>query len=176
MSVQLGSGQYRTGPTNTNRIVRFTVLADDGASDNVFVSLRGNQSFYPYLSPVATPTTNQKIAQARMDAVIRALTIYAPVVEVSIGDGGAHTSNKLTLGFETLQSNVLPNVSDIVDTLGRAGQTAKTKSGLQTLATAAVAGKSLDGGATFLFAANAALADGTVSSATTVTTLTVTAI
>lgn len=174
-----GTGIYNTGQINTNRTRRFRVTADAGAGSNVFVFLKGDTSAYPYTSVVASPTANQRIAQERADAIIRSLSRYAPPVKVFIEDvnhGGGETNNALVIEFETEQSMVFAASSggaDIVDTLGKGGESAKTKSGLQTLATALVAGASLDGGSTLLFAANPTLQDGTTSTAAAVTTLTV---
>lgn len=177
MAVVEGSGVYDSNAANTNRTVRFRVAVQAGVS-TAFVFLRGNQAHFPHTGQVTSPTVNQRIAQERADAIRQALTIYAPLVGFKIIDfnqGGSETANALVLEFETLVSNVLPSVSDITDTLGVVGS-AKTKSGLQTIATALLASASLDNGGTLLFGANPNLADGTASTAAQITSLTVAAI
>lgn len=173
MTVQKGMGFYHVGAANTNRTVRVKVVAN---LTNAFVELMGTTETHPFTGKIASPTTNQLIAQARLDAVVRAMCVYAIPVKVEVATtSGANDS--VIVAFETDRSGVffvggVNSVSDIADTLGLAGHAAKTKDGLQTLVTALIANKSLDGGATKLFDVNPALADGTVSTASAITTLT----
>ncbi len=176
MTVFKGSGFYHVGAVNTNRLVSFQIAAQGGLSD-VFLFLKGNNAFHPWIGSISSPTTNQLIAQYRADYVVRHLCIYAIPVEIAILDfdqGGGETANALKISFETYVSHVFEDETDIVDTLGMADRAAKTKPGLQTLATALLTNASLDGGGTQLFAVNPNLADGTASTASAVTSLTVT--
>lgn len=172
MVVQAGTGLYNVGAANTNRIKRFSV---ESSVANAFLFLRGNNAFYPFVGQNNAPTANQKIAQARVDAIVRRLTLYAPLVGLSIVNG-AQTASMLHIWFETSESNVYPAATDIADTLGMADRAVKTKAGLQTMATYVVANATLDGGATFLFAINPSLSDGTASTAPAIAGLTVAAL
>jgi hypothetical protein len=176
MVVQKGTGFYHEEAVNTNRITSFSIVATGAVyTSPVFLFLKGNNAFPPWIGQNASPTVNQKIAQYRADYVIRFLSIYAiPVATLIFLTTYAGDSVKIS--YETYISNVLPSVADIVDTLGIADRPIKTKPGLQTLATNLVSTASLDGGATLLFAANPNLSDGTPSTAQVVTTLTVTAL
>jgi hypothetical protein len=169
-----GSGYYHIGATNTNRQVAFTVTAQAGLS-NCFLFLKGNNAFHPYTDAIASPTVNQQIAQHRVNAIARHLSVWANVVGVEIATVPYtnETNNAVRLIFETYVSDVLPDEADIDDTLGMADRTPKTKDGLQTLATALLTTASLDGGNTLLFEVNPALHDDTVSTAAAITTLTV---
>lgn len=175
MTVFKGSGFYHVGAANTNRQVFFQVVAQGGLSD-CFLFLKGNNAFHPWIGQIANPTTDQKIAQYRVDYIVRHLSIYAIPVYVGIADvdvNGGETGNAVQIAYETYVGNALPDEQDIVDTLGMADRPVKTKDGLQTLATAMLSTASLDGGNTLLFGANPALADGTVSGAAQITSLTV---
>jgi hypothetical protein len=177
MTTFKGSGFYHVGATATNRQVTFQIKAQAGLS-NCFLFLKGNNAFHPWVGQISAPTTNQKIAQYRVDYIVRALTIYAIPVAVKIVDAAYtnETGNAVQITFETLVSSVFANENDIADTLGMADRAVKTKDGLQTLATDLLAVASLDGGGTFLYAVNAALADGTASTAAAITSLTVDAV
>lgn len=170
-----GSGFYHVGAANTNRQVTFQVKAQAGLSD-CFLFLKGNNAFHPWINQIAAPTTDQKIAQYRVDYIARYLSIYAILVGVEIVDAPYtnETGNGVNLTFENYVSNSLPDEMDIVDSLGKADRPAKTKDGLQTLATALLSTASLDGGVTPLYALHPALADGTVSTAPLISSLTVT--
>jgi hypothetical protein len=175
MTVFKGMGFYHVEAANTNRFVTFRVAAQAGVS-NCFTFLKGNNAFHPWVGQISAPTANQLIAQYRVDNIVRRLCVYAIPISIAIIDfdrGGAETANAVTISYETLVSNYLPSVSDIVDTLGMADRAAKTKLGLQSIATAMLATASLDGGGTLLFAVNPSLADGTTSTAPAITSLTV---
>lgn len=170
-----GSGFYHVGSTNTNRQVTFQVVPQANVSD-CFVFLKGNNAFHPWIGALTSPTVNQRIAQYRVDYICRHLSIYAILVGVDIADvdlGNSETGNGLHLTFENFVSNSLPDNNDIVDQLGMADRPAKTKDGLQTLASALLASASLDGGTTLLFAANPSLPDGTATTAPVISALSV---
>lgn len=176
MVVFKGTGFYHVEAANTNRQVDIQVVGPTGKSD-IFLFLKGNNAFHPWIGQTASPTTNQKIAQYRADYVVRYLSIYAIPVAVRIASvvvGGGETNNALIISYETYVSNVFPVTSGttltepILDVLGKADRTAKSKIGLQGLADSCVANASLDGGGTKLFAVNPALSDGTVSTAAVV--------
>lgn len=176
MTVFKGTGFYHVGAGNTNRQVFFQVVAQANLSD-CFLFLKGNNAFHPWIGQISNPTTNQKIAQYRVDYIVRHLSIYAIPVYVAISDvdqGNSETGNAVILGYETFVGNALPDENDISDTLGMADRPVKTKDGLQTLATAMIGSASLDGGNTLLYAVNPALSDGTASTAPAITSLTVT--
>jgi len=178
MAVFKGSGFYHVEAANTPRIVTFQVKAQAGLS-NCFLFLKGNNAFHPWVGQIPAPTTNQKIAQYRVNYIVRALTIYAIPVAIKIVDAPytSETGNAVRITFETAVSMVYaadPNgENDIVDTLGMADRPVKTKKGLQTLATDLLGLASLDGGSTLLYAINPKLADGTASTAVAITSLTV---
>lgn len=172
MTVIKGTGFYHVEAANTNRQVFFNVAATPSAA-NLFGFLKGNNAFHPFIGTNNAPTANQLIAQYRTDYVVRYLSQYAVPVYVAL----ALTSNAndtVVVAYETYVSNVFPSVSDIVDQYGMADRPAKTKPGLQTLATGLLTLASLDGGGTLLFAANPNLSDGTASTAPAITALTVT--
>lgn len=175
MTVFKGSGFYHVEAMNTNRQIDIQVLAPSGQSD-VFLFLKGNNAFHPFIGRISSPTVNQKIAQYRVDYLVRYMTIYAIPVGVWIMDvdqGGSETANALKIQFETYVSNVFPMTSGaldepITDKYGKADRSAKTKVGLQGLADLCVENASLDGGVTKLYAVNPHLADGTASTAAAV--------
>jgi hypothetical protein len=175
MTVFKGMGFYHVEAMNTNRIVDIQVVAPAGQS-NVFLFLKGDNAFHPFIGRIAAPTVNQKIAQYRVDYVVRYLSIYAIPVGVWITDvnlGGSETNNALKIQYETYVSNVFPVTSGtldepITDLYGLADRAAKTKVGLQGLADLCVANASLDGGQTLLYAVNPKLSDGTASTAAVV--------
>ncbi len=179
MTVLKGTGFYHVGAANTNRQVTFAFQAIAGGVGiaNAFLMLKGNNAFHPWPGNINAPTTNQLIAQYRADYLVRYVSIYAIPVAIAVTEGTANTpaaADTLTITYETYVSSVLPSVSDIADTHGMADRPVKTKSGLQTLATACVANASLDGGNTLLYAVNAALANGTASTAVAITSIAVT--
>ena len=173
MTVFKGTGFYHVGATNTNRIVDILVAVANNA-DAVFAFLKGNNAFHPWIGQNSAPTTNDKIAQYRVDYIVRYLSIYAIPVGLRIVDmadfGGSNTANGLIISYETYVSNVFPDVTDIVDAYGLADRSAKTKDGLQTLADNCTFNASLDGGSTKLFAVNPHLSDGTVSTSAAIGT------
>jgi hypothetical protein len=173
MTVFKGSGIYHVGALNTNRQVLFSVVAAGAGATNGFLFLKGNNAFHPWIGQTTAPTTNQLIAQYRADYVVRYLSQYSIPIFTAISQTSV-AADTITIGYETYVSNVLPAVTDIVDLYGKADRAAKTKPGLQTLATGLLSTASLDGGATLLFAANPNLADGTVSTAGVMSGLTVT--
>lgn len=175
MAVVKGSGFYHVGNFNTNRIFRVKVVARDAvpaAINNTFASLLGSTETHPFTGKDTSVSTNDKIAQARLDAVVRAISVYAPAVGVKVVDSGS----AVIVEFETARSGMHNGtVSDIVDTVGVGNGTAKTKPGIQSLLNTMLADKSLDG-TTDLFALNAKLADGTASTAHAVVSLLATVI
>lgn len=175
MTVFKGSGFYHVEAANTNRQVRVQVAVAGGGISNVFAFLKGNNAFHPWIGQNTSPTTNDKIAQYRIDYLVRYLSIYAiPVgVEVvSVNNGGGETNNGIVITYETYVSNVFNGTADdLVDTKGMADRPAKTKDGLQDLADNCTANASLDGGSTSLFAINPHLADGTASTAVAIGTV-----
>jgi hypothetical protein len=173
MTVFKGTGFYHVGAANTNRIVDVQVAVTAGGINDVFLFLKGNNAFHPWIGAISAPTTNEKIAQYRVDYIVRYLSIYAIPVGVRIVDvdnGGAETGNGIVISYETYVSNVFPSVADITDAYGMADRTPKVKDGLQTLADNCTFNASLDGGGTKLFAVNPALSDGTASTAVAIGT------
>jgi precorrin-6x reductase len=171
MSVQKGTGFYHVQNFESNRIFRVQVVAST-AANNVFEDLLGPTETAPFTGKIASPAANDLIAQQRMDAVVRAITPLAIAVGLKITTT-THTADTLVLEFETARSGMQNgSVSDITDTYGLAGQTPKTKPGIQTLLTNMLGAKSLDGGTTLLFAVNPSLSDGTASTAPVITALT----
>lgn len=173
MTVLRGTGFYHVEAANTNRQVDIQIVGPTGKSD-IFLFLKGNNAFHPWISQISSPTVNQKIAQYRADYLVRYLSIYAIPVAVRIASvvvGGGETNNALVISYETAVSNVFPVTSGttltepILDLLGKADRTAKSKIGLQALADSCVANASLDGGVSKLFAASPNLSDGTVTTA-----------
>lgn len=167
MTVVRGMGYYHVGAANTNRTIDVQVACNAGVT-NVFGFLKGDNAFHPWIGAISAPTVNQKIAQYRIDYIVRYLSIYAIPVGVKVTDvdlGSSETNNAIVITYETYVSNVFPSAADIVDAYGKADRPAKTKAGLQTLADNCAANASLDGGSTKLFAVNPHLADGTVSTA-----------
>lgn len=173
MTVIKGTGFYNVEASNTNRQVTFSIVAGGGGATNAFLFLKGNNAFHPWIGQISAPTTNQKIQQYRANYVIRALSVYAIVVGAEIATTNV-ANDTINLTFETYVGNALPDQTDISDTLGVADRTAKTKDGLQTIATSLISSASLDGGSTLLFSANPHLPDGTASTAGAITSLTVT--
>lgn len=187
-STFLGASIYRTGPSRTARQVSFRVAVQSGLS-NAFFYIDGSNAFPPFVGELGNwkginggqaqtaPTTNQIIANYRADYIARYLSIYSPLVQLHIinyDQGSSETANAVVLTYETYVNNIYPSVSDITDTLGAINGITKTKPGLQTLATDLISDASLDGGNTLLYSANPALPDGTVSTASAITSLTVT--
>lgn len=172
MSVIKGTGFYHVEAANTNRQVFFNVVATPAAA-NVFGFLKGNNAFHPWIGRIDSPTVNQLIAQYRTDYIVRYLSQYAIPVYSAVATT-TDANDTVVIGYETYVSNVFPSVADITDAYGMADRPAKTKPGLQTLATSLITTASLDGGGTLLFAVNPHLADGTVSTAPAITGLTVT--
>lgn len=178
MTVFKGTGFYHVEAMNTNRQVGIQVVAGSGIS-NVFGFLKGNNAFHPFIGAISAPTVNQKIAQYRVDYIVRYLSIYAVPVSLRIADvvvGGGEVQNALIISYETYVSNVFPATSGtldepITDKFGKADRPAKTKLGLQGLADACTANASLDGGSTHLFAINPHLSDGTASTAVAIGTV-----
>ncbi len=179
MTVLKGTGFYHIEAANTNRQVSFAFQAIAGGVGvaNAFLLLKGNNAFHPWPGNINAPTTNQLIAQSRVDYLTRYVSIYAIAVGIAVTTGTANTpatADTLVITYETYVSSVFSvsgGVNDIVDLLGKADRPAKTKSGLQTLATACVANASLDGGGTLLFALNPNLSTGTVSTAPAITSI-----
>jgi hypothetical protein len=185
MVVSAGMGFYHVGSANTNRTQAFQF--ETGVL-NAFLFLRGTQPFYPFdgsydvWNANNASTTNQKIANYRADWLVRAVTIYAPPVAIELVNG-TYTASALKITWETFESNVFnynsnnggssTGIQDITDVLGKADRVAKIKPGLQTLATGIISTVSLDGGTTLLYSANPNLADGTVSTAAAITSITV---
>jgi hypothetical protein len=179
MTVIKGTGFYHVEAANTNRQVFYNIVATPAAA-NLFGFLKGTNAFHPFIGQNNAPTTNQLIAQYRADYIVRYLTQWAIPVYVALAQT-TDANDTLVLAFETYVSNVFgvgvghtSGVGDIVDQLGMADRSAKTKDGLQTLATDLLALASLDGGSTLLYAANPNLSDGTASTAPAITALTVT--
>ena len=173
MTVQKGMGFYHVGQANTNRMVGVSVVATAGVA-GIFAELMGANDQAPYQQlEISAPTTNQLIAQARMDAVVNACSVYARPVKIALAQTN-FANDTIVMYFETEVSQVINTVADISDTLGLAGQTAKTKPGIQTNLTYVLNNKSLDGGTTLLFAATPNLSNGTASTAVVVTALTAT--
>lgn len=189
MTVIKGTGFYHVEAANTNRVVDIQVVGPSGIS-NIFAFLKGNNAFPPFIGEISSPTVNQKIAQYRIDYLVRYMSIYAIPVGVTVTSvvvGGGEVNNALLIKYETYVSNVFPVSSfptlqePITDAYGLADRNAKTKTGLQGLADLCVENASLDGGTTHLYAANPNLSDGTPTTAAnigitsgtfTVTTLT----
>jgi hypothetical protein len=172
MTVIKGTGFYHVEAANTNRQVFFSIVATPAAA-NLFTLLKGTHAFPPYVGQNQAPTTNQLIAQYRVDYVVRYISQYAIPVYTSLSTT-TDANDTINIAYETFVSNVFPSVSDITDAYGLADRPAKTKPGLQTLATDIITLASLDGGSTLLYAANPNLSDGTASTAPAITALTVT--
>lgn len=172
MTVFKGTGFYHVEAANTNRQVTFSVVAAGGGATNAFLFLKGNNAFHPWVGQVSAPSVNQKIAQYRLDYIVRALSIYAIPVGVTISQTNV-AADTVNITYETFVGDALPDETDIVDLLGMADRAAKTKDGLQTIATALISTASLDGGSTLLYAVNPSLSDGTASTAAVITGLTV---
>jgi len=173
--------RYDITNTSTNREVKFRI--DTGAAGNLGV-LKGEFTSYPHYGQLTTAATgNEQVAQLRTNALVRAVSVYTIPVGVQVDP----TGQWVEVTFEVAQQGEFfdnastgtgtPNhlVTDISDTLGVGGMTTtKTKSGLQTLATAALATKEGTDGASTLFALNVTLADGTASTSAAVAAVTVT--
>lgn len=172
MTVIKGTGFYHVEAANTNRQVFFNVVATPAAA-NLFGLLKGNNAFPPWIGQNTAPTTNQLIAQYRTDYVVRYLSQYAIPVYVALTQT-TDANDTVVIAYETYVSNVFFSTADITDEYGLADRPAKTKPGLQTLATNLIGLASLDGGTTLLYSANPNLSDGTPSTAPAITALTVT--
>ncbi len=185
MTVIKGTGFYHVEAANTNRQVFYNIVATPAAA-NLFALLKGSNAFPPFAAGAgynASPTANQLVAQYRVDYLVRYLSQWAIPVYVAIAQT-TDAADTVVLGFETYVSNVFPNSStnqspgtgagDITDHYGLADRTAKTKPGLQTLATNLLALASLDGGASLLYAVDPFLSDGTATTAPAITALAVT--
>lgn len=170
MSVQLGTGFYHTMNSNTNRTLRLSIVAST-AVNNVFESLKGTATTAPFTDAIVNPVVNDFIAAKRFDAVVRAVSVYAPSVKIVLTTT-THTNDTIIIEFETAVSQVLVGTADISDTHGVGDRAVKTKPGIQTLLNSVLANASLDKGTTLLFAANPNNSDGTASTAAVVTALT----
>ena len=165
-------GRYDVNSANTNRIVRFLVQPYTPYTDAnaaLFGMLKGRAPAYYYYGEFTTaPTANNNLAQLRTSLVVRALSVYAPVVGVSLAADSVPTAGAtanfgpaLMIAFETQQNGVFYNNSwgtnttlaeaittDISDTVGVGGASSvKTKAGLNTLL-ASLHTVSYDGGTT----------------------------
>lgn len=177
--------RYDVASANTNRTVRFMIEAtvEGQQGTNVFGMLRGRNNDFPFYGQNSNPTALDKLAQLRTNAVVKAVTAYAPLVGVELAagsdDGAAPTATAapaLIVTFEVDQFGAFYNndwaldpigeekhlVTDIADTVGVGGMNhPKTKDGLSSLLDT-VADISFDGGLTTLFGAGTiTLPDGT---------------
>jgi hypothetical protein len=180
MTVIKGTGFYHVEAANTNRQVSFAFQAIAAAAGvAAFGLLKGTNAFPPWSAALSAPTINQLIAQYRVDYLVRYVSIYAIPVGVYVTEGTANTptpNDTVVITYETYQSFVFPTAADIVDLRGLADRSAKTKSGLSTLATACIANATLDGVAGDLWVVNAPNSLGTASTAPAVTSIAVTAL
>jgi len=152
--------RYDVTTLNTDRIQRFKI---DGGAAPTFALVKG----------VAVPTSDQRLGQLRLNAMVRAISAYSTAVEVSLDATGQF----ITVGFETANLGEFNGVTAIIDTLGVGGMASpKTKDGLQLLATAALASKFGTDGVTTLFDGTTVLADTTATTLPAVAAVTVTAL
>jgi len=179
MTQQKGMGFYHVGAENVYSTVEFTIVASTTQAptfESLFSST-GLQSTAPFTSEITSPATNDFIAQARLDAVVRAISVYMQPVKVYFATTSV-TNDTIKVSFPSTKFGLPVTTADLTETIGLGGNAAKTKPGIQTLLNAILANgsapASLDGGNTYLFAANPNLADGTVSTAAAVTALTAT--
>ena len=155
---------YDVKQFNTNRTVSFKI--DAGAA--------GAFGFLP----AGTVTADQNLAQLRVNAMASAMANYAVLVGAAVDATGQF----LTVTYETavngaFEAGGVQSPADIVDGLGKGGMNApKTKAGLETLATNALASKFGTNGATTLFDGTTVLADGSATTLAAVTAVTVTAV
>jgi len=146
---------YDVKAFNTNRTVSFKI---DAGAAGIFGFLPENQ----------TVTPNQRLAQLRTNAMATAMAAYAVLVGAEVDTTGQY----LTVTFETAVNGAFEvagvnSAADLVDGLGKGGMNApKTKDGLQTLATNALASKFGTDGTATLFSGAPKLADGTITSTT----------
>jgi len=171
--------RYDVNNANANRLVKFRI--DTGAAGNLGL-IKGTSSFYPHYDQLTTiPTAVQEIAQLRVNALVRAVSVYTVPVGVEVDSTGQWVDVSFEVAREgEYYDNASATYSsgDITDTLGVGGMaTVKTKDGLQTLATNALATTEGTNGASgvTLFSANPTLADGTTTTGVAaVSTVTVT--
>jgi len=167
---------------NTNRIVRFDVVAETPgtAGADIFAALMGPNYNYKHYGKVQNPTQAQILAQLRLSLVTRSLSRYAILVGVQVAQSGADVNAAVRLEFETDRTGVFYRdgwsldqvapkniVTDIADTVGTGGMNApKTKAGLQSMLDE-LAAVSYDDGVTFIFGTDATagvtLPDGTTA-------------
>jgi len=174
--------RYDVTGTNSPLTTKFRIDAGAGGALGL---LKGNFTTYPHYGQLSTaPTADEELKQLRVNALVRAVSVYTIPVAVEVDP----TGQWVDVTFEAAQqgeffdnastSTNTPNyvVTDITDTLGVGGMTTtKTKSGLQTLATAALATtEGTDGAGTTLFDGSTVLADGTTPTLAAVSTVTVT--